>query len=98
MDQIEVAADPDLTAHRSEHPRHIPSVTTVRADGQEYQTRVDCPLGHPENPMSDEQIRGKLADNCRGYLSDEQVESCIKACRSVADLDSVDPVVRTLII
>ena len=98
MERIEVDADPSLTAHRSRHPRHIPSITTVRADGREYQERVDCPLGHPENPMSDEQVRRKLADNCRGYLSDEQVRNCIEVSRSVADLERVDPLVRELVI
>lgn len=98
MDRIDVDGSPELTDHRSQKPRHIPSITTVTVDGKEYETRVDCPLGHPENPMSDEQIEQKMAKNCRGYLSGAQIQEVTGACRSVTGLDSVTPLLRCLVI
>lgn len=98
MDRIEVEGAPELTDHRSQHPRHIPSITTITADREEYKIRIDCPLGHPENPMTEEQIERKMTKNCRSYLSDGQIQEVIDVCRSVTALDSVDPLLRPLVI
>ena len=98
MDQIEVEGTPELSDHRSQYPRHIPSITTITVDGEKYETRVNCPLGHPENPMSDEQIERKMIKNCRSYLSDTQIREAIDACRLITELDSVAPLLRTLVI
>lgn len=98
MDRVEVESDPELTAHRARRPRHVPSVTTIRVGDETYRARVDRPLGHPENPMAPAQVEEKMADNCRGYLTDAQVERCVETCRSVADLDRVDPLVESMVV
>lgn len=98
MEEITVEEDADLTDHRNEHPRHIPSVTTITADGREYSARVDAPLGHPDRPMTREQLEAKLADNCRDLLSADQVKRCIEACRSLPELSRVDPVVESVVV
>lgn len=98
MDAITVEEDPELTAHREEHPRHIPSVTDITAGGTEYSARIDAPLGHPDRPMTREQIEEKLAENCRGLLSDGQVRDCIATCRSLDELSRVDPIVESLVV
>lgn len=98
MDRVEVESDPELTAHRERHPRHIPSVTTVRVGNQTYRERVNCPLGHPENPMSSVQVEEKMSDNCRGFLTDTQIERCVDACRSVVELDRVDPLIESMVV
>jgi 2-methylcitrate dehydratase len=98
MERVTVAEDPDLTAHRREHPRHIPSRTTITVDGTEYVSRVDAPLGHPERPMTDAQLAGKFADLCGGLLGDDQIERVTDHCRSLSTLDSVDPLLAALVI
>lgn len=98
MNQIEVEGAPELTDHRSRHPRHIPSITTITVDEEEYKKRIDYPLGHPENPMTEEQIEQKMIKNCQGYLSDAQIREVIGVCRSVTELDSLDPLLRPLVI
>lgn len=98
MDRITVEENEDLTAHRRDHPRHIPSITRITVDGTEYSTRVDSPLGHPERPMSDEQVRAKFEDNCRPLLSATQVEAALDACESLDALDRVDPILEPLVV
>lgn len=98
MGRIEVEGTPELTDHRSQHPRHIPSITTITVNEEEYKKRIDCPLGHPENPMAEEQIEQKLIENCQRYISDTQIQEVIGVCRSVTELDSLDPIPRPLVI
>lgn len=98
MDQITVEEDDALTDHRSTHPRHIPSETWITANGETYHRRIDSPLGHPDRPMTDEQIRQKFEDNCTPLLTEEQIETCYRRCRSVNRLESVEPILDSLVI
>jgi 2-methylcitrate dehydratase len=98
MDKLTVAEDDDLTAYRREHPRLIPSRTTITVDGTEYESRVDAPLGHPERPMTDEQLEEKFEELCRGRLSDEQIRRTIGHARRLPELDSLDSILRALVI
>lgn len=98
MERVAVEGDPELSAHRDRNPRHVPSVTIVRADGQTYRERVDSPLGHPENPMSDAQVEEKMTDNCRTFLGNEAIRECIDACRSVEELERIDPIVESVVV
>lgn len=96
MQRIDVNSDDELTAHRSREPGHIPSVVTVESDGSEYQKRTNCPVGHSENPMSADQLEGKMRDNCDGLLSEQQIQSCVDRCGRLADLDTVQPLLADL--
>jgi 2-methylcitrate dehydratase len=96
--RVTVEADSALSEHRETHPRHIPAVTTIRAGGETYRTRVDCPPGHPENPMSRERLEAKFAENCRGFLSDDQVQRVVDLCGDVERLERVDPLLEALVV
>lgn len=96
MGRITVASDPELTAHREDEPRHIPSRTTITVGGTEYTCRIDTPLGHPEHPMSRDQIEAKMAANCRDHLPADQIDACIAACRSLDEASRVDPILESV--
>lgn len=96
MAEITVEADPALTDHRRDQPRHIPSVTTISADGRSYVARIDAPVGHPDRPMSREQLEDKMVDNCQSLLSADQIADCIRTCRSLEDLSRVDPILDSV--
>lgn len=96
MTRVTVEADGTLTDHRESHPRHVPSITTISADGEEYSTRIDAPLGHPDRPMSREQIETKMAENSGALLSDDQIRDCIATCRSLDELPTIVPVLETI--
>lgn len=98
MARVDVESSQSLTDHRNEHPRHIPSITTIRVDDQVFQTRVDCPLGHPENPMSRGQVEAKFRDNCERYLSEEQQRQCIDLCADVVALEEVGALTDAVVI
>ncbi|AUV84661.1 hypothetical protein C2R22_24350 (plasmid) [Salinigranum rubrum] len=58
--KVSAVEDGSLNAHRRENPRHVPSIVRITTtDGEEYETRVGYPSGHPERPISDAEIEGK---------------------------------------
>ena len=98
MDRITVAENESLTAHREDHPRHIPSITTIEVDGETYEQRIDSPLGHPERPMTDEQVIQKFTDNCTPLLTQAQIDQSIGHCRELDALETVDPIVESVVV
>lgn len=98
MEKLTVSSDEELTKHREQNPRHIPSRTTITVNGTEYRSRVDAPLGHPERPMTDEQLEQKFENLSRGFLTDEQIQRAVERSQALSELESVDPILETLVI
>jgi len=48
--------------------------------------------------MTDEQLESKVRSLCDGLLVDEQVDEAIELTRSLPDLETVDPILETLVI
>ena len=98
MAAVEVVEDPDLTRYRAEHPGDIPAVVTVEAGGEAHEARVDRPPGHAANPMTDERRRGKARRLLAPVLDDDQVERALDACEGLADLESMAPLLESLVV
>ncbi|MFC7225502.1 MmgE/PrpD family protein [Halalkalicoccus sp. GCM10025322] len=98
MEKVTVTADEELDAYREDNPRHIPSRTTIIVNGIEYTSRINAPLGHADRPMTDEQLESKVRSLCDGLLSNKQVDEAIELTGSLPDLETVDPILETLVI
>jgi len=98
MERVTVEADPDLTAHREANPRDIPARVTIAIGDETYVSRVDAPLGHARRPMTDEQLTGKFRSLCRGLLEEHAVTEARALAGSVRELETVDPLVDTLVV
>jgi uncharacterized protein (DUF1786 family) len=48
--------------------------------------------------MTDEQLEEKFEELCRGRLSDEQIRRTIGHARRLPELDSLDSILRALVI
>ena len=98
METVTVEGDGELTEHREENPRHIPSRTSITVNGSEYRTRVDAPRGHPERPLTDAQLEEKFENLCSDFLTDEQIATAIDRSRNVHELDTVEPLLDSLVV
>jgi 2-methylcitrate dehydratase len=66
MQKIRVVKEP---AFDGVYPQAMPTRLTLRlASGHSYTRQVDHPLGHPRNPMSDQQVEAKFLHLAAGHL------------------------------
>ena len=81
MKKVMVKEDRSMT---ETYPGSIPNKVTVKLDdGTVLVGRVDDPRGHPNNPMTGEEIEQKFRLLTRGMLKGPQVERVLKFVRSV---------------
>lgn len=82
--RVDVFEDPTCTA---EYPENWGSIVEIETtDGKTLSHRVRFPIGNPENPMSDEQIRDKFMRNVKGKISDIQAEALYKKINAIETL------------
>jgi 2-methylcitrate dehydratase len=84
--RIEVVEDDGFTAAYGDT---FSSHLHVRLkDGETVEAQGDYPLGHPRNPMSDEQIESKFRGLAEGLVRRADQDRIIAACRDLASLDA----------
>jgi 2-methylcitrate dehydratase len=77
MKKIRVVADTEFV---DRYPATMPTRLTVRTrEGKTYTTRKDLPLGHPGNPMSDQEVEAKFRRLVAGRLDRPRVDRVIEA-------------------
>lgn len=96
MQKVSVRENEDLTAYSQTNADSIPSIVRITVDGATYETQVDYPLGHAENPMSDEQLERKMESLADPYLSDQQLEQVKSDCYAIDEIEDVGAVIETL--
>ena len=86
MDLTRIETDPSL-------PRGVSCrMTMTMAHGEEYVSQVDFPKGSIENPMSDDELRGKFQSLATPVLGEKRAAEIaervqrIESCSNVADL------------
>jgi 2-methylcitrate dehydratase len=98
METISVEEDAELTQFQAENLGTTPTVVTMTAEDETHERRLDYPRGHPERPLTDEELSAKVADLVDGYLTDEQFEQVRDACYRLDELDSMAPLVDPLFV
>lgn len=96
MQTVTVTANPALSEHRAEHPGAIPAAVTIETTDGAYTTRVDRPIGHASNPMSEALLHRKARSLLTPVLPADQIEELLDACHRLAELESLDEFVDTL--
>ena len=75
LGRVKLAADPELDAHRREHPSTWPAlVEVVTSDGQVHTGRMDSPPGSAQNPPSAQQMWDKYRSTSSRVIPAEQAE------------------------
>lgn len=90
MQRISVVADPRCD---DIFPEQFPAVLRVTThDGRHLEEAVLTTRGGPERPLSDAEIRQKLDDNVRGWISDSSAASIASGMSDPAALDDVSAI------
>lgn len=92
---VEVHEDELCTA---EYPENWGSVVEVEThDGRTVSHRVRFPIGNPENPMSNDEIRSKFMRNVKGKISSVQAESLYAKIGSVESITDIKELTGLLV-
>lgn len=91
MDRITVTGNDELTTYEQAHPRELPTEVTITASGATFSTRVTTPRGHPRNPMDRSELEEKFRSLTDTQLSSNAQETVIDESYSLADRDSIEP-------
>lgn len=98
MDKITVTEDDGLNEYRTTHPQSVPLVFRLEANGETHEVRTNDHLGHPDDPMTDEQLEEKVIELARGYLTEGQTETVIDCCYDLENLDTIGPLFDELVV
>ncbi|AJE49180.1 MmgE/PrpD family protein [Celeribacter indicus] len=95
MQRIEVREDPEMT--RAYPSRNRTRITVTTAGGEEFTASRDHPKGHPDNPLSQAELAGKLESLWPvDRLPAAQVHQVLAAVEGLAHAPSVAPLVDAL--
>jgi 2-methylcitrate dehydratase PrpD len=64
-------------------------VSVELKDGTRYTYTARTAKGHPENPLSEEEVLGKFRSNAKGVISEKQSEELIVSVRKLESIDNV---------
>ena len=94
MDRVSVELDQECEAAWPGATLNIVTVETT--DGRTHTARVGRHLGHPERPMSDEDIAGKFRGLTRGLLTRSQQDEALGTLWRLDDEEDLWDVMRLL--
>ena len=86
MQKVRVVRRPEF---REQYPHAMPTRLTVTASGKQYVQQQDYPLGHPRNPMSDQEVIDKFTLLTGGTLGSAQAQELTYL---IWNLDTVEDV------
>ena len=99
MQRVSVEPDEELDDYRRKNPRHVPEhVSITTKAGETYEMRVNAPPGHPDRPMSAEDLDQKVAGAMGDFLTDDQISSVIDRCHSLEEEQIVDGVIEDVVV
>ncbi len=95
MKKVRVVRDTDFV---DRYPAAMPTRITVRTrEGKTYTKQKDLPLGHPGNPMSDQELEGKFRRLVGGRLGRARTEDLIRLVwrlEQMKDIGTLMPLLR----
>jgi|SRR5262245_3758668 len=95
MQKVRVVQEPEFVGC---YPQAMPTRITVRTSaGKDYTKRVDYPLGHPRNRMSDHEIEDKFRRLAAGKLDRTRVKKiveCVWRLEQLKDISALMPLLK----
>ena len=90
MSRCRHTADPELDAQSRQE---MPTIVDLELnDGRVVSARQGKPYGHPDRPISDENLEAKFRANVADVIGSERVTAAIDAIKNLAEASSVDPI------
>jgi len=94
LGKVEVVVDPELD---QQHPAKWPSIVEVETiDGERYSARVEYPVGDPENPVKDDDLKIKFRSLASQALSHEKINSLIQTIEKLDEVADITTVANLL--
>jgi len=95
LDKVKVIADPEIE-------KLFPALQRVRVmvettDGRTFSKQIDYPKGDPRNPLTDEEIAGKMAALAEGIATPEDVDRMRAAIARADEYDDVRVLMGALV-
>ncbi len=87
LHKVKVVADPEIEAVFPELQRVRVEITTT--DGRTLSTQLDYPKGDPRNPLTDEEIAGKMGALAEGIATPADVERMRRAVSRMEEYEDV---------
>ncbi|MBI2832094.1 MAG: MmgE/PrpD family protein [Chloroflexi bacterium] len=91
-DKVSMEADSELDAFVAGGISEI----TAR-QGDKYTCRVDYPMGHPRNPVSDEGLEEKYRAMASEFMSEKQLRESLAVINDLENLDDVAKLMKTVV-
>lgn len=95
MKKVRVVRQPEFVGR---YPETMPTRLTVRTvSGKPYTKQVEVPLGHPRNPMSDQELEGKFRRLASGRFDRARIDRIIGfvwTLDRVKDIGTLMPLLR----
>lgn len=86
MDKIEVEENEEYTNRYGES---FPHRMVLETDGGEYEMEIEYPKGHPENPLSKEEIEDKFKTASNDQLTEQQMDQVLDWGWNIDDKDNI---------
>jgi 2-methylcitrate dehydratase PrpD len=97
QERMELVLDPELEML---YPHYLGAVVEIDTmDGAQHQVSVRIPKGDPENPLSQEELRGKFRSLAGEILDADAVEEAVEivdALETLSDIGALTSVLRRL--
>lgn len=92
--KISVNATPALTAL---HPKKMPcQITITLKNGRKYSHILECQKGHPDNPMSYEELRSKFKKLFSKFGCTHQADEVARLIKLTDNLPSITPIIKSI--
>jgi 2-methylcitrate dehydratase len=98
MDIITVNPDEDFQKEFHDNPGHIPTRIVIEGEEQTFEIYESTAPGHPEDPLSDEELEEKFKSLTDPFLSNKQQHSIFDYCYNIDEKSDVKTLQEKLII
>ena len=96
LKKIRVKEDKDLT---EAYPNHIANRLVVNlSDGKTITKQVDIPKGHPNNPMTTDEIEAKFRHLTKKFLKPSQIEKIIQFVWNIESEETISSLLKMCIV
>lgn len=96
MEKITVEESERLNRKQRNNPGTTPTIVHIDTANSEYNIEIDYPKGHPNRPLTNEELYSKGEKLVKNHLSDKQFQNVQTVCQRIEELDSMAQIIDPL--
>jgi 2-methylcitrate dehydratase PrpD len=95
MEKVRMVADPSLA--EGGYRDHYGATIRIKTEkGETLTENISVPKGHPQNPLSNEDLIRKYRECAKSTLSEKQIESSMDGVMNLEKIDTVEPMMKSI--